>query len=455
MSLTRSEAILAAVVAVAIFPLLFFVQDWTGVLLLGVSMYIIFLSREARRDWRVAAVICLGLSIRHVVSIINAYYTTVIAADVDAVRFHEIAVLAANSITPDWYNEFGSLDAGANAYIGLLALTYRLFGASKFVGQELSVLAFAITILIYVKLLREIRLQYYLLPLLTLFLILPSVVIFTSITMREAFQILCFLGAICWTVRLRKRPGAFNVAMVLLMTFGLGAMHNGMVVYAVFLACLCLFWGFKFRLTRIQGKNMAMKILSPVLIIGIIIAWVNLAGDYGGATRAIMEGEGTVYLGGYRDKTSTSFDRATYGGKLDTSSFLNFVPSAAEVFSMYMFAPLPWQIGKSVDIYAAAEGLMRALLLTFAIYTWYRARGGLKSLWGFLLICYLSIELLWALGTSNWGTAIRHHIVAYPVLVIIGLPGLVRFVSRVFRKRRRRQFRRVQSPGRRLVGEAG
>lgn len=37
-----------------------------------------------------------------------------------------------------------------------------------------------------------------------------------------------------------------------------------------------------------------------------------------------------------------------------------------------------------------------------------------------LAILFWSLELLWSIGTSNWGQAIRHRAVGYGFLVILG-----------------------------------
>ena len=35
-----------------------------------------------------------------------------------------------------------------------------------------------------------------------------------------------------------------------------------------------------------------------------------------------------------------------------------------------------------------------------------------------VLIIYLAVEFVWAMGTSNWGTAMRHHTIANGILLI-------------------------------------
>lgn len=51
----------------------------------------------------------------------------------------------------------------------------------------------------------------------------------------------------------------------------------------------------------------------------------------------------------------------------------------------------------------------------------------------FLLILYFSMSLLWAMGTINYGTAMRHHIVPFWILVVLGAPPKLDRFARLFR----------------------
>ena len=41
------------------------------------------------------------------------------------------------------------------------------------------------------------------------------------------------------------------------------------------------------------------------------------------------------------------------------------------------------------------------------------------------------MELVWAMGTINWGTATRHHVPGYSVIVLLGVPGLILFMRKL------------------------
>jgi len=47
-----------------------------------------------------------------------------------------------------------------------------------------------------------------------------------------------------------------------------------------------------------------------------------------------------------------------------------------------------------------------------------RASGKMKNAMFFIFISYFAIEVIFAQGTINWGTAVRHHIPGLGLLVL-------------------------------------
>jgi hypothetical protein len=123
--------------------------------------------------------------------------------------------------------------------------------------------------------------------------------------------------------------------------------------------------------------------------------------------------------------------RTNFSLMLDTSSVFGIVTTVPMVFVEYMFAPFPWQVENVKDICAFFESTLRFALLFFALFSWRRSSGEVRSCCGFLLIVVLGMELMWALGTANWGTAVRHHVPAYGIIVLLGGPGLILFMQKL------------------------
>jgi hypothetical protein len=123
--------------------------------------------------------------------------------------------------------------------------------------------------------------------------------------------------------------------------------------------------------------------------------------------------------------------RTNFSFRLDTSSVLSIVTTLPMVFVEYMFAPFPWQVGNGKDIFMLLESILRFALSFFALFSWRRSSSEARSCCCFLLIAVLGMELMWALGTANWGTAIRHHVPGYSIIVLLGAPGLIQFMQKL------------------------
>lgn len=426
--MNRKETVIFLVLIILTLPFGWVTGEWVSLCLAYISLGIIIFSKDLSKDLTLCSFAILAVLVRHLASLINYYYFLLMGADMDAVGFHNNASAIASSIQPAWFGEFGKLEAGSKVYSEYLAFFYRIFGESKLLGQTLSIIAFSLSFLVLIKITKSLRLTRFGVGLAVFYGLLPSAIIFTSITLREVYQMLFFLMSIYFAICLKKKATLPTMIMLIIGAIGLAVLHNGLLVYSIFLVCLSFFWGLGFSFTNWSKKNPVTKLVGVLLIIGIVGAWATYASDMGGASRALMSGEGGDYAGIYREQTGT--DRSTYGGKLDTSSSITFIPSAAVVFAFYILAPFPWQISTGADVYGALEGYLRLILIYHGVKTWYRSRGERRSQWLYLLICFFSLEFLWAMGTSNWGTAIRHHLVAYGVLVILGGPGLIKSMTR-------------------------
>ncbi len=416
-----------ALVALGALPLLIavFPQDAAGWVLLYLTYALLMAFPEFRRDGRLALAGVVVLTAHHLVSVVNAYVGTVPGADADAVMFQRQATDLGQGINVGE----DLLGAGTLLYTHLLGFFYRLFGPSLFLGEELSVLAFALSCVVLVKLCALAGLSRFRAGLLLLFGLSLSGLIFLSVTLRESWQVLFVLLSTYWALRVRSRVSGRNIAFLFFSALGLGLLHQGLVVYSVFLVLASIYWG--------VGIGSAFGILwkrALVLVVAALLLTAMAASvkQIGGASAALASGKALEFAQNYR-MHSVQDARAAYGIMLDASTPLRFASTLPPVLVQYMFAPFPWQIGSPLDIEAMLEGWVRLALLVTSWRAWRLSVGEARSRVGFLLGLFLTMELLWALGTINWGTAVRHHVLAYGLLVLTGGPGLLLLLDKARR----------------------
>ena len=99
----------------------------------------------------------------------------------------------------------------------------------------------------------------------------------------------------------------------------------------------------------------------------------------------------------------------------------------------YLFEPMPWRPLLLMDIPTVFENLLRAVLLGCASVALLVMRSSRRSSVALIFVCYLALELLFSVGTVNWGTAARHHVPSIGLLVLCA-----------FARRPRRQGERAE-----------
>ncbi len=250
--------------------------------------------------------------------------------------------------------------------------------------------------------------------------------------------------SVYWGLRFHLKPAKEAMIFCVFSALIMGLFHRALILYALFLVpVLFLFFpkqifnslkniwcSSKWRLITI---SLILILITGILIIGVLSNVEGLE-----AMESFLSGKGLKYAVEYRERLifeMAPHARANYGIMLDTSSVGSLIRTTSLLFLYYLFAPFPWQVSELIDLYGAAESLLRFLLITFSIISWYRADGVQHRIWGLLLVIYFSMTFLWATGTVNYGTSIRHHILTNWIIIILGGPVLIDFVLRQFRKK--------------------
>ena len=406
-------------------------RDWPGWLLIFLTFFILLKYGPVKKDKKTTLTIGLVLLLHHFIAIINAYFFTFPGAEPDPVNFQGLAI--------EWA-EGGKLlfSVGTHFYAQLLGIFYRIFAPSQLFGEELSILAFLISCFILIKIIELLNITKYTVPLLLIYGLLPTNLIFCSKILRESHQILFFMLSVYWGLRFRLQPAKGAIIFCIISALIMGFFHKALILYAIFLIPLLFLWFPE----QIFGSQNNKRCFSKrrwitigfllVLIIGVLIIGTQFKVSGLEAVEAFLSGEWLKYAEEYRIiaiEQSASYARAIYGIRLDTSSAITLIRSILLIFVYYLFAPFPWQCSNWLDIYGTAESLLRFLLISLSIISWYRADGVQRRIWGLLLVIYLSMTFLWAMGTINYGTSIRHHVLTNWIIIILGGPGLLDFIG--------------------------
>ena len=266
---------------------------------------------------------------------------------------------------------------------------------------------------------------------LALYGLLPAVVMFTSVTLRESCEILMFLLCVLNVLRLRGNPTPARVAMLLPCIILLALLHNGLMPFGGVFFVMSILWGLGAsrdpRAMRLRVVGMAIIAMGA----GVGAAYAQKAGD---TIRALFAGRILSYWITYRlGLKGFEGTRADYDIPIDITSPMSIVTGMTLSFVYYLLAPFPWQIQNAMDVYVMVEGWLRVALLIFGIREWRRSQGEMRRRYGFLLLTILLLEFFWATGTGNWGTGVRHHVLVWGPTLLVGGPGFLRWISGQYR----------------------
>jgi hypothetical protein len=408
-------------------PLMLFIyifpKDLVGWILSLVPYLLIAYSKTLRKNKNMIIVTFIGLTIHQIIAFTNAFIKTTLGADGDAQMFHNSAVMLITMQIPLNFVQ------GSDFYTNFLAFFYKIFGESLFLGEQLSMIAVTISVIYLIKIYDEFIHQRFIPGIVILYLLLPTCFLYTSITLREAWEMLFLSTSIFYGLKLKGSYNFGNILKILISSFLLSLWHNGLLVFNV----IFLFITFYSISKRLSYKILFIMFI-PFMVIGFL--YLQKMGFTSQATDAFTSGNGLTYTQQYRSNNLDS--RASYGLSLDSTTNIGLSKSLPLIFLSYMFAPFPWQIGNKMDIYACFESFLRFLLVYNAIKTWCvskrdKTKKDERAYYSYLLTVYFCLEILWALGTSNWGTAMRHHLIGYSLLLAVGGQRFLNSLNRMMK----------------------
>ena len=134
---------------------------------------------------------------------------------------------------------------------------------------------------------------------------------------------------------------------------------------------------------------------------------------------------------GFRDNSVRVMGRANYSANLDLSSLYTIIYTSCKLYLYYLASPFPWQIKNVLDVGGMIESILRITLIYFSVKHWRNAYGAQRRILGLMLILFFSMSFMWAVGTTNYGTAARHHMLSWWILVLAGLPLVMEALGRV------------------------
>ena len=387
--------------------------DPVGILLVVLTLVLVAKLKTFGNDRILHLIVVLAVLVRTAVSVANILIGPILDLKADAVNFQLEAVKFATGqgISVGIINGW--------VYSAFLGTLYRFTGGGLLLGQQISILAAVLSAASIVRIMRRLGgSNQAILVATSIVLFLPSGIVYTSGTLREAFQQLFLLLTVEFGLRTIDSPSVRNLVVLTATTVAGGSLHGAVALASAIIAAGAVLIAGVTRVPH-SSRRFSYRPLLPLVLCGVLLVGVSVPT----LIFPYRLGDGSL-------AAATSYRQSAFEGRADYLRFEagdRLTPAAIPlVFGLYVMAPLPWQVTTLPDTLALMEALTRAVLVMLALLSIVHAsRGGQLKLFQVLLLAggWLALELLWSVGTSNWGTAARHHVVAFPLLVIVAALG--------------------------------
>lgn len=349
--------------------------------------------------------IFLGFLLRLFVAIWNGFFGPSFGADLDALTFHMDAVEFAHNSTLE---EF----AIGRIYVIFLGWVYFLTIDSLFLGSLLSCIAWLASALILANCLRILSVERSAqTKVMLIYALLPSSIMFTAVTIREAYQLLFVNIAIYAVLKIYLHKSAAHWFLLVAAIVGAGSLHGALLAFGILLFAGTLL------LVSIRGsKSVSWSKIGLMSVIAVFFLWYSFS-LYGDISYS-LNGDLVGAVEKYQNNLLGVDARTHYRTDVQISSFGSFVTFMPVALIQYLFEPFPWHISAVSDIVSMLENILRVLLIWKV---WKVVRFSSKQqeiLLVFITFFYFVLMTIWSAGTVNWGTSIRHHIPAWGLLLL-------------------------------------
>ena len=355
--------------------------------------------------------ILLGFLLRLAIAIWNSFFGPSFGGDGDAVGLHEMAVVFSRQDTFERFH-IGYL------YSFMLAGVYRITWPSLFIGCVLSCIVWLVSALVMVATMDLLELKKsQQTRALAVYALLPSSVLWTSITIREPYQLLAVTVGVYAAVRIAV--GGTARQWLLLMSaavFG-GMMHAALLGWGVLLAVAAAGVRLYRRRRSITMLHMAVAVPCVLLFVWLGYRVFTSVFQYP-VDRGLAFAVQSYQRGGLGIGVRT--DYRTSLTLVDALDVLLFLPVC---LFQYLFEPMPWRVSSFSDVAIVVENVLRALLAAGAIGSLFRTTARQGPLLMLVLFAWFLLESAFSFGTFNWGTAARHHIPGIGLLAMLAFAG--------------------------------
>jgi len=396
--------------------------DLLGLFIVLLGFAAIVLLVFSIKDARLRNLMLLAFLLRLGLALFHAYVMPLPDSGADALVFERLGWETADA----WLRKGEAPElSGAYLYSAWIGILYFLFGRIPLVAQFTNVLLG--TFIVYYTwklafLITDSRRAALISTLLTA--VFPTLNLYSAITLRESFIAFFTVASVyCFFLWLEKGKLSQMIGAVVFL-LPASALHGGMVFIEIVYVFFFSFYHPKKKRWVAFSLN---SLIAMLLVVFIMVAFGDLI------TNKLPQDMSMLFSPDYLGEITTraARDRAAYLSGLAPTSLLSMLLQTPLRMIYFFYTPFVWMVSTPADIVALFDALLYVFLSIYAVkglaYLWRKD----KVLFWAIVSILLVFLVVFAWGTSNYGTAIRHRQKIVWFLTIPAAIGLTR--SRTWR----------------------
>lgn len=389
----------------------------------GLGIGLVVVLWLAARNAEIATPLMTGFGLRAVLAVLDALVVHFPGAG-DGVGWDRAAAYYARGGVEGTLDYIG---LGHPLYVWLMSVIYAVVGRSPLLIQSINVLLGTVLILIIWRLASElsseIKVRRRVAWLMAAF---PSLVFFSSVLLREVAVSMPLAMSVLYVVRWYKGRRLTSAAAAVVSLLVSMAFHSGGLAVLLF-AGLWLIGGWFYAL--LSGKMDALGRNTVALIVGLAVVAAVLASGFGQQKFSGLESGDLSALSERQEGFARG--RTAYLEDLRANSATDLLWQTPVRLVYFLFAPFPWMLQTGSDAFGVLDSTLFVILVVWAV----RNRKAVSGVPVRMLTLgvFGAMAVVFAIGVSNYGTALRHRNKMLPLLIAAAasIPGRRKPVQQV------------------------
>jgi 4-amino-4-deoxy-L-arabinose transferase-like glycosyltransferase len=293
-------------------------------------------------------------------------------------------------------------------YTSIIGLIFRYTAESYFLGSLMSILAWFLSAIVFKKNLELFKINLATLSLALFFYTLcPSSIIFSSLMLRESYQLL-FINLLFFSfLKIVIEKDLKYLLLLTICLLSLSYLHKTFIIFSLIFTFILFLIILKKKIKKLLRLNYFTTLFGAFILSLILINHYNFHIDT------------LLYKSISNHVNNLTISRTSYqNDDLIILNIQDFFLYLFKSFYNYYFQPTISHIENYFDFLLFFENFFRIIFLLMSLINIIKIKIKNYKYLITIFIFYCLIEIIWALGTNNYGTAVRHHMPQMGLLLL-------------------------------------